>query len=168
MTTPNCRATLAKAADYLARLSEKLATPDDLNEADQLECEIRALLAAPEAVGVGDEDWKGLEMDLWDQHKSINSDDEEVMYDHGFHFAMDDLRSRYGAAHPASVPVDERPWERDGWGDAKGMCWLSEKGTLCDPPAWAFVHKARLIDAASYPSGAESLPHWALPLPGVE
>jgi hypothetical protein len=31
------RALCADAADYLARLSEKLTTPDDLNEADQLE-----------------------------------------------------------------------------------------------------------------------------------
>jgi hypothetical protein len=43
---PNSSASLISSlAGYLARLSEKLATPDDLNEADQFEYDIRQFLA---------------------------------------------------------------------------------------------------------------------------
>ena len=43
--SPDAKTVLAKTAGYLARLSEKLATPDDLNEADQFEYDICQFLA---------------------------------------------------------------------------------------------------------------------------
>ena len=60
---------------------------------------------------------------------------------------------------PQPVPVIERPWEREGWCDAKGRCWLSGKvegdWRLMDPVdsgvpqlKYCFSH---------------SLPHWVIP-----
>jgi len=52
------RAALAKTAGYLARLSEKLATPDDLNEADQLEYDMRQCLAIAAELKDGTSTWR--------------------------------------------------------------------------------------------------------------
>jgi hypothetical protein len=30
----------------------------------------------------------------------------------------------YGTTHPRSIPVAERPWEREGFCDAEGRCWF--------------------------------------------
>jgi hypothetical protein len=32
--------------------------------------------------------------------------------------------ARWGRPAPQPVPVSERPWEREGWCDAQGFCWL--------------------------------------------
>lgn len=162
MATPDYRAALVKTADYLAGLSEKLATPDDLNEADQLEFEIRALLdAAPatEAVGVADEAidaiwWKCMEAP--DVYLGLGRS--------GFRLAARELLSRF--AHPAPVPVGERlpEWVVNNLGelgvkigdrffflykgrsleykqeDAQGMHWRPvgkrEFGESCHPINW--------------------------------
>lgn len=52
------RAALAKTAGYLARLSEKLTMPDDLNEADQLEYDIRQFLAIAAELKDGTSTWR--------------------------------------------------------------------------------------------------------------
>lgn len=63
------------------------------------------------------------------------------------------------------VPVSERPWEREGWCDAEGNCWLggnvfdgSTPTWLYGPTAWAerFPNVHRVL-----------LPTHALPLPEV-
>ena len=67
----------------------------------------------------------------------------------------------------APVPVSERPWEREGWCDAEGNCWLggnvfdgSTPTWIYGPSAWAErfpnVHRVLLPAHAS-----------ALPLPEV-
>ena len=64
--------------------------------------------------------------------------------------------------HPAPVPVSERPWERDGWCDELGRCWL----LLC--PDDGFHLPNWKLDRPSHhelPNGAVSLPAHALPLP---
>lgn len=42
-----------------------------------------------------------------------------------------------GLATPRPVPVAERPWERDGWCDDRGLCWWAlgtvQRWTLCYP-----------------------------------
>ena len=65
----------------------------------------------------------------------------------------------------APVAVSERPWERDGWCDTDGLCWLGSDALdgctptwLYGPPAWAerFPNVHRVL-----------LPAHALPLPEV-
>lgn len=66
---------------------------------------------------------------------------------------------------PAPVAVSERPWEREGWCDTDGLCWLGSQALdgctptwLFGPPAWAerFPTVHRVV-----------LPAHALPLPEV-
>ena len=44
--------------------------------------------------------------------------------------------ARWGSA-PRPIPVSERPWERDGWCDHRGLCWWAlgtvQRWTLCFP-----------------------------------
>jgi hypothetical protein len=69
--------------------------------------------------------------------------------------------ARWGRPAPVPVSVDERPWEREGWCDAEGRCWLFGK----------IEGDWRLMSATN--SGlpnlkycfSHSLPHWALPVP---
>jgi len=57
------------------------------------------------------------------------------------------------------VPVSERPWEREGWLDAEGRCWMGHPGDAEFIPSW------RLCRPEDAPSMTRSPPHWALPLP---
>ena len=66
---------------------------------------------------------------------------------------------------PQPVPGSERPWEREGWCDTDGLCWLGRDALdgctptwLYGPPAWAerFPNVHRVL-----------LPAHALPLPEV-
>ena len=65
---------------------------------------------------------------------------------------------------PASVPVpvSERPWERDGWCDEQGQCWMG------DPGGGGFIPSWRLCRPEDAPSMRVSLPFNALPLPSGE
>ena len=156
MTTP---------ADYRAALADVIKLLDESWDENDLRVRtqdavtmLHALLAAPEAVGVPT-DWDIVE--LWAEAAGMDTSGFDTQH-HAFAHL---LLSRYGTAHPAPVPVGERlPGEPDL--DDDGKCWLGEKGTSCDPTAWAYVYLAQVIDAASWPSGREWLPHWALPLPG--
>jgi hypothetical protein len=79
---------------------------------------------------------------------------------------------------PAPVPVAERPWEREGWCDAEGRCWLL--ATEDEYPQW------RLHSVEGHQPGgsmiwvpvdsttgamvdtfyaSHCLPHWAIPQP---
>ena len=56
------------------------------------------------------------------------------------------------------VTVSERPWEREGWCDAKGQCWMGDGGGNGFVPSWRLCK----------PSDCRlrwSLPHYALPVP---
>jgi len=57
------------------------------------------------------------------------------------------------------VPVSERPWEREGWLDAEGRCWMGHPGDAEFIPSW------RLCRPEDAPSMTCSLPYWALPMP---
>jgi hypothetical protein len=59
------------------------------------------------------------------------------------------------------VPVSERPWEREGWCDAEGMCWwwiVAQPGEL---PHWIYC----TLEKLSWTNFTHSLPHYALPVP---
>jgi hypothetical protein len=64
--------------------------------------------------------------------------------------------ARWGRPAIEPVPVAERPWEREGWCDAQGTCWMwhpiNFHYRLCSPDPSAHTH---------------SLPHWVLPLPAT-
>lgn len=68
---------------------------------------------------------------------------------------------RQPAPAPAAVPVAvaERPWEREGWCDAEGRCWMGDPGGGGFIPSWRFC---RPEDA---PNMTVSLPHCAIPIP---
>ena len=57
------------------------------------------------------------------------------------------------------VPVSERPWEREGWCDEQGQCWMG------DPGGGGFIPSWRLCRPEDAPSMKVSLPFNALPLP---
>lgn len=62
----------------------------------------------------------------------------------------------------APVPVTERPWERDGWCDEQGQCWMG------DPGGGGFIPSWRLCRPEDAPRMRVSLPFNALPLPSGE
>jgi hypothetical protein len=63
---------------------------------------------------------------------------------------------------PQPVAVSERPWERDGWCDDEGRCWMG------DPGGGGFIPSWRLCRAEDAPSMKVSLPRNALPTPTPE
>jgi len=56
------------------------------------------------------------------------------------------------------IPVSERPWEREGFCDAEGRCWMHGKAE----DDW------RLISPKLSYCFSHCLPHWALPLPATD
>jgi hypothetical protein len=67
--------------------------------------------------------------------------------------------ARWGTPAIQPVPVAERPWEREGWCDAEGQCWMGDPGGAGFIPSW------RLCRPEDAPSMTCSLPHHALPTP---
>ena len=57
------------------------------------------------------------------------------------------------------VAVSERPWDRDGWSDEEGQCWMG------DPGGGGFIPSWRLCRPEDAPNMQASLPANALPLP---
>jgi hypothetical protein len=83
--------------------------------------------------------------------------------------AVSELRSIRSGIEP--VPVSERPWEREGWCDAEGKCWFYRPAEI--PCRLANGTLRRWVLDTPYRDGdpvhdTHSLPHWALPVPGVE
>jgi hypothetical protein len=70
--------------------------------------------------------------------------------------------ARFGrpAIKPVPVPVAERPWEREGWCDAEGRCWMVNE--LLE---WAFRKQYKSLDSYYFYGYTHLLPHWALPVP---
>jgi hypothetical protein len=73
-----------------------------------------------------------------------------------------------GTAHPAPVPVGERPWERELWLDHEGRCWFHSKIDPVDP-SWHLDSPSEMgfqVANSCVDTYTHALPHWALPLPG--
>jgi hypothetical protein len=71
--------------------------------------------------------------------------------------------TRYGTPTTQPVPVSERPWEREGWCDAVGECWLETVTLFPDHAAWIKTWPA-LVE--KFPQCyARALPANALPAP---
>jgi hypothetical protein len=161
MTTPtNYRAALAEL--LAAVQSHLLFTDAETTTAERRARRVddamnaaRALLAAPEAVGVSAVTLEQVD-ELCAEHGFAYDDSESLIILRGI---ISHAIARYGTAHPAPVPVGERPWERDAWRDKNGRCWWTANKVSSLPPSWWLV---------SDPVGCDSglmLPHWALPLP---
>jgi hypothetical protein len=75
--------------------------------------------------------------------------------------AAGDLLENYARPTIKPVPVSERPWEREGWCDDRGYCWMRRK---YEPKGvtWRLIPPPDRYAAAYF---LESLPHHALPLP---
>lgn len=73
--------------------------------------------------------------------------------------------ARYGNRTPAPIPLAERlPTEADC--DAEGRCLLFGRYLLSGEAAWIYGYPAWAQRFAN--SYSHWLPHWALPVPGVE
>lgn len=127
--------------------------------------DFRALCAEPEPEGPSEDDLTQLLFDSFREPIEFICDSEEearLMIRSHVKFALAAL-ARWGQRHPQPVPVSERPWEREGWCDGQGRCWLllhSDDGFHV--PGW------RLDKPSHYdlPDRAVSLPAHALPVPG--
>jgi hypothetical protein len=107
------------------------------------------------------------------QPKPVAPTDEEILsladdcgLDHDWECTAEEIltfartiqqRSTPSAIEP--VPVSERPWERKGWCDAEGQCWMGDPGGAGFIPSW------RLCRPEDAPSMTCSLPANALPTP---
>ena len=69
--------------------------------------------------------------------------------------------ARWGRPAPEPVSVAERPWEREGWCDEDGRCWLFGKVE----GDWRLMSAANSgLPSLKY-CFSHALPHWALPVP---
>ena len=150
------RALCAELVETLAEHQDRLEDSyhPDHSEADRLDRSFRLLeraraaLAQPEPVAPSDED-------LYDLAEVFNG--EPVA-------SMRRALARWGTPTAQSVPVSERPWEREGWCDAEGMCWWGhpsddETNAGWVPGTW------KDVEVVGLDSFTASLPHWALPMP---
>ena len=71
-------------------------------------------------------------------------------------------RARYGRPAIKPVPVSERPWERDGWCDGDGWCWVWNAGNC---HWWEWIDSALISFAQD--DYTHSLPHYALIVPAA-
>ncbi len=84
-------------------------------------------------------------------HADEHTEEPDGLYTHAA-----DLLQRQ---HPQPVAVSERPWEREGWSDEQGRCWIFMPDIGTDP-SW------RLTDPRDTgPYHTHSLPANALPTP---
>jgi len=171
MTTPDYRALCAELAGCLDDALAFTVQGDTERSMRQLITRARTLLAAPEAVGVADEDrndpsWH----ELWDF----------VHIEHGIETRPQDVvavvraaLTRYGTAHLAPVPVGERlPGKEDC--TEYGEVWVIESGysyALGDTGGYDWEpHRIVLRSIGEFDAryGRTWLPHWALPLPEAQ
>ena len=78
-------------------------------------------------------------------------------------------RARFGRPAIEPVPVAERPWEREGWCDAEGRCWLHRPAEipcrLANGTLYRWVLDTPYWDEEGPLHDTHSLPHHALPVP---
>jgi hypothetical protein len=135
----------------------------------------RAALAQPEPQGPSELELEAIELKLWDKHRTKGYMGEEFMYDNDFSAALDEYRDLLAQPAPVvvPVPVSERlPGPEDVNDD--GEVWVEEPaydyplGDTGDydsePGRWVL----RPLSSLDKRFKRRWLPHWALPVPGVE
>lgn len=166
MITPDYRAMCAEFVERLDRRAMKSRKEIELIDS------ARALLAAPEAVGVTDEELLAQKAYVAFVQICKGGSDDAGTYDADEELvrrALKRLDALESTTHPAPVPVGERlPGEGDC--DAEGMCWWFEVEDYfgCDLPCWTFTNAKKTWGSVPPITVTHWLPHWALPLPGVE
>ena len=76
------------------------------------------------------------------------------------------LLTRYARPAIEPVPVSERPWEREGWCDAEGMCWWGHPSDDQTNAGWV-PGTWEDVEMVGLDSFTISLPHHALPAPNA-
>jgi hypothetical protein len=156
------RALCAELADALDEWQLGGGPPEDTADADLI-ARARAALAQPEPEGLTVEQWDAIKDRLWDKYETVGYLDERFMYQGDFDTALDVARkdlARFARPTIKPVPVAERPWEREGWCDAEGMCWRFDP---CDRGWWSY---GPILPSDGDPAPfTYLLPHHALPVP---
>ena len=167
MNNPDFRALCAELINHLqVRVSNEdrvISTVGYYSQSQQLLDRARAALAQPEPVAGESTDEELLRtygLAKRDYCYDGPSDDwpkraERAATIHGLRAVL----ARWGAPAIEPVPVSERPWQREGWLDAEGSCWMGDPGDAEFIPSW------RLCRPEDAPSMTCSLPYWALPMP---
>ena len=166
MTTPDYRALCSELVDALSGKLTCSATRKAVARA-------RSFLASPEAVGVADEALAHFTEYFCRNYPGPDT----IIHKPEWHApkifkAAAYSIARYGA-HPAPIPVGERlPGKEDCTED--GEVWVIESGysyALGDTGDYDWEpHRIVLRSIGEFDArnGRTWLPHWALPLPGVE
>jgi hypothetical protein len=144
------RALCARMADELDHYRQLLT--DNRRETHALATEARAALAQPEPVAPDHAEicrWLSGQAHWGPHDPNIARVANLVQY----------ALARYARPTVEPMPVAERPWEREGWCDAEGQCWMGDPGGAGFIPSW------RLCRPGDAPSMTCSLPHHALPTP---
>jgi hypothetical protein len=112
-----------------------------------------AALAQPEAVGPTDEQLKVAYWEAFVEAAPCGADESWLA----------GLRAVARLGRPAitPIPLSERPWERDGWCDSGGCCWMGDAGGCGFVPSWRLCKPS---DSCL----AWCLPAHALPLPTTD
>ena len=66
------------------------------------------------------------------------------------------------ALRGVAVAVSQRPWERGGWCDHEGRCWLGSVGSRSNDPGWVYRKPCDVLHQTI------SLSHNAIPLPAPQ
>ncbi len=134
--------------------------------------EANAPLAQPEPEWPTDEVVEAAAQVIYGSMRFDRIDHTVPWVERGNSFAQDEARRCARAvlvlyARPAiqTVPVAERPWEREGWCDAEGRCWWGRPSDeLCNSD-WHLATRAEVEEFCSDCMPILSLPHHALPIP---
>ena len=138
----------ALCAELLRALEIQL---DDLAPSNRLCKRARLALAQPEPVGPSNEELQKAADAMRDENDTLSL----VEYARA-------VLQRWGHPTITPIPVSERPWERDGFCDAEGVCWFWEEGGC-----WWQAYAERIIASGHCPGTySHCLPFQALPLPG--
>ncbi len=153
------RALCAELADAYLRLLEHINNSTWLGyepSDDPLLVRTRAALSAPEQ-GPTEAEVADLAENL--EYQRLPQDTST-----GPSFLLEFARAvltRWGRPAVEPVPDAKRPWEREGWCDKEGMCWMGDAEGCGFVPSWRLCKPS---DSCL----AWSLPHWALPVPQEE
>jgi hypothetical protein len=153
-------------ADFRALCAELTDTLDywlknsNLTDSDarDLVQNARAALAQPEPQGLTDDELR----EMWLSQEWFNE---------GATFReFASIIRRWGRPAIKPVSVAERPWEREGWCDARGQCWWFKPADFDDnepAPSW-YLDVSPALKEIRFFGLTYSLPHHALPLPTSE
>jgi hypothetical protein len=127
----------------------------------------RARLAQPEPQGPTDEGllktYCDARREFYFEHAAGDSDQEDRKA--AAIWGLRAVLTRWGRPAIESVPVAERPWEREGWCDADGKCWWGRPSEeLCNSD-WFLATRAEVEEFCDCFPPVVSLPHWELPVP---